>query len=710
MLARRGPLVQHRAPMRLSNYSGSIVTTAKSARSVADVAALEKVIRDQPANAPLLLRANGNSIHDQALTKRDVVLLDGLSHRVSVKLDDEVTLDAAGTTVPWTTVRVTAWTPWEVVVRAALRVAEHPENWNGSWDVNGTGGATGSNGNDVCVFDAAPGHRRFMPYVVPSSGRITVGGSLAADTMWRFSAMFGHQARGVVWVDLLAYGGQGAPRVPYRIRLFNSEAGIWEHRSLHAEASIETAASRAVNDEWFDAVIGGFGMLGPILEAKLLLLELSDTLESTDFPVNAFPDPTPPPPPSPGTPGPPRARDRVRPDLDDRSDIADPWEPTPEQRREIFGIDRDDDEGPARSQRGSIAPPFAWSTTGGPSYPHAGYGELGDVGGNLPQRAITWMWVTDEPRLVFDDLYEHHLRHAAKAPTAGIALPPIVDADTFARFGMFFPNRTNKLVTAVGSIAFAKPKGQVSEFPMWDRDYSRKRLALVLAALPGGAGLGEKAAYKAIFEGLIDQTANHVPGADPIPEFALFMEGHSAGVDGMLGLMPETIQQTWVLPIVEDPAAPDPREPPRKLLQDFLAEVHAISTKPYKLKIGSHPSDPIRIQVCDVKILPKGRSTLSSASSGPCVAVTLAVENGKAYGQFGWGSPVQQFIGLSQKFAGRGVKVHLTKNRYVAPADFATMYGAPTDPSSQLGKFKRVKDVLDRDGIYGTMFSEDVDL
>lgn len=666
--------------MPLKNYSDSLEAVPAAVHKISSEVALRALVESQPAGSPLLIRATGNSIHDQALTTHDVALLGGLPHEVVLTLDDVVKNGAGGAPIRWTTIRATAWTPWEVVMRCALRIDTPPQSWHGKWDL-GSGAPVDTGGADKCVWSAPAQGRHFAPYVVPSSGRITVGGSLSADTMWRFSTLFGHEARAVVWIDVLRYRTVNGTRKTFVQRLLNEAQDLWPHRALHAQAGVEFAGSKADNDRWFRAVNAGFGLLGPILAAKYMVLELSGLdqlafhpalpvfqnghLRAAGTPIGPNADPA--------DHAPEHAQRAVK------GELAAPPPPPPPP--------------PAPGPHADPVPP--WSP---PTYPHAADTELGHVGETLPDQALTWMWDIVDTDVVFDTLVTHHFQNAQSTHDDGMRIPRKVEPETATRFGLFFPNHKNELRTVVGSVAFGKPQAGAGHFKMWDRSYTRSNTPLVVAALPWLAAAGEEFAFLSIFTGPLHDTQNGLaPHANPIPEFAMFMEGHSVALDAMHTHMPKTVQQAWVLPIPNDPTDAAGMQAARTLFHDFLGVVRKISTDAWD-PLGMHR--PIRIQICDVKVLPRGHAVLSSASKSPVIAITMAIEDGKDYGKNGWGDPAQRYADLTHQFLARGVRVHLTKNRYVDKADLAAMYGA------QMTELRAIKQELDPEGLYGSAFSD----
>lgn len=133
----------------LESYSGSIAIRPDEQEAPASVAELLDVLANRELPRPITLRATGNSLHDQALGHGTVILLDRLPHEVVVRPDD-----AMPSGPPRATVEVTAWTPWEAVVRAALRIEQPPARWSsgddGHWDVGGHGGTVSPDARNVC--------------------------------------------------------------------------------------------------------------------------------------------------------------------------------------------------------------------------------------------------------------------------------------------------------------------------------------------------------------------------------------------------------------------------------------------------------------------------------------------------------------------------------------------------------------------------------
>src|ERR1043165_4752979 len=129
--------------IELESYTGRLRERAAEVRTPSSVAELcELVATHDPArHGALTLRGHGHSLDRQALGKGVVVSLEALPHRVCVAEDGWIAGGSAEDARPlrWTTVEVTAWTPWEAVTRASLRLAQ-PAAWlrtaDDSWVVD----------------------------------------------------------------------------------------------------------------------------------------------------------------------------------------------------------------------------------------------------------------------------------------------------------------------------------------------------------------------------------------------------------------------------------------------------------------------------------------------------------------------------------------------------------------------------------------------
>jgi hypothetical protein len=649
--------------IRLENYSGTLSQRAAALERPTTLDELcQLVAGHNPArHGPITLRAGGHSFHNQALGKGVVVSLQDLPHRILVTEDDHIMRGSGGdpATLRWTTVEVTGWTPWEAVLRASLRLAE-PAGWRrtagDTWVVDRYGPTPAAASGNHCAWrrdgitDAAP-TARFVHYVMVSSGRITPAGSLSGDGVWRFSSVLGRESDSVVWLDLLRADGS-------ILRLFNSRWGLWEHRAEHSGR--EAAPTQERNDSWFDAVVGGFGLVGCIVNIKYLLLELDGRLEPSAFVLS--------PPVQAGSADAPHS-----------TAPAGPRERYPRQDGEHRAAERRLET--LRAQRSGAAPeaPPAW-----PASPHAAEAELGKVGAEIPERVLTWMWDTDSAHVLFDTLQHHRRANAARETERGkITIPRRVSENTVGCFGLLFAN-SHAMEAIIGNVTYGAPPPGDSSFLLWDRHYgwTNAEWILRLRLLPWAAGIGEWIVYHHVFEACVD----HSPAQNYIPEFGFFMEGHEIALRS-LDRWPGTIQQMWSIPIDRD------GDRGRDLVARFLAEVRRMSRR------SRWSGRAVRVQVCDVKWLPPGRAVLSSAPHTDAVAVTVTVENTRGYRRWlGWGSPVAAFRWLSRKFVSDGVKVHLTKNVWARPVDLRRMYGAACR------EFLVIKQALDPRGVWGSDF------
>jgi hypothetical protein len=642
--------------IELRNYSGTLSQRATALHQPATLAELSQLIaRHDPArDGALTLRAGGHSFHDQALGKGVVIGLQRLPHRLIVT-EDELVI-SGDDEVRWTTAEVTAWTPWEAVLRAGLRL-DAPAAWNRTaadrWVVDRYEHDEPEAAGNHCSWrradagDASP-RARFSPYVMVSSGRITCGGSLSGDGVWRFSSVMGREADGVVWLDLLRADGS-------IVRLFNPRWPLWPSRADHPGHA--PAPDQADNDRWFNAVIGGFGLVGCVVAIKYLLLELDPKIDYRAFVLS--------PPVTTGAAAAAPARSRY-PKLAEH-----------EAAHQRLTAVREQHGAP-----GATAPsPPEW-----PDTPHAPEAELGKVGADIPERVLTWMWDTDRAEVLFDTLHQHRQAAIAREAERGpITIPRRVAEHTVGCFGLLFANSAS-FEAIIGNVAYgAQPPGD-SSFLLWDRHYgwTNAEWILRLGLLPWAAGIGEWAVYHHIFEACVD----HSPAHNPIAEFGFFMEGHELAIRA-LDDWPGTIQQLWTIPVGDDV------ERARDLVARFLAEVHRMSR-------GSRWfGRAVRVQVCDVKWLPAGHGVLSSAPGTEVFAVTVSVENTRGYRRWlGWSSPIAAYRRLTHKFAGEGVRVHLTKNVWASIDDLRVMYGAASRA------FLAIKRTLDPRGVWGSDFLE----
>jgi hypothetical protein len=656
--------------IELESYTGRLRERAAAVRAPSSVAELCELVaaHDPGRHGALTLRGNAHSLDRQALGKGVVLSLQGLPHRLCVTEDDWIAGPAPADARPlrWTTVEVTGWTPWEAVTRASLRLAQ-PAAWlrtpDDSWVVDryqplpaspagnhcawrrGAAGQAEPEAANDAANDASPA-ARFVPYVMVSSGRITTAGSLSGDGMWRFSSVLGRESDSVVWFDLLRADGS-------IVRVFNARWGLWDHRSGHPGR--EPAPSKQQNDQWFDAVIGGFGLLGCIVNIKYLLLELDEGLEHGAFQLS-----------------PPGAPQQASPRY-------------PRREREHRAFEQRLETLRARDAVTLPAPPPAPAAEapGWPRYPHAPETELGKTGAEIDARALTWMWATDSAEALFDTLQHHRRAQVAREAERGrIAIPRRVTEHTVACFGLLFPNSGQPMQGVIGNVAYGTPPAGADGFLLWDRHYGWKSAALILrwGLLPWAARIGEWFVYHHVFEACID----HSPTQNPIPEFGFFMEGHAIAQDQQTH-RPCGVQQAWSIPIGVD------GEEGRDLVARFLAAIHRMSHEWRWL------GNAVRVTVCDLKCLPPGRALLSSSPDRHAIVVTLTVENGRGYRRWlGWGSPARAYRRLTRRFVRDGVKVHLTKGVCARTADLRAMYGP------KFRQFLALKRTLDPRGVWGS--------
>jgi hypothetical protein len=656
--------------IELESYTGRLRERAAAVRAPSSVAELCELVaaHDPGRHGALTLRGNAHSLDRQALGKGVVLSLQGLPHRLCVTEDDWIAGPAPADARPlrWTTVEVTGWTPWEAVTRASLRLAQ-PAAWlrtpDDSWVVDryqplpaspagnhcawrrGAAGQAEPEAANDAANDASPA-ARFVPYVMVSSGRITTAGSLSGDGMWRFSSVLGRESDSVVWFDLLRADGS-------IVRVFNARWGLWDHRSGHPGR--EPAPSKQLNDQWFDAVIGGFGLLGCIVNIKYLLLELDEDLEHGAFQLS-----------------PPGAPQQASPRY-------------PRREREHRAFEQRLETLRARDAVTLPAPPPAPAAEapGWPRYPHAPETELGKTGAEIDARALTWMWATDSAEALFDTLQHHRRAQVAREAERGrIAIPRRVTEHTVACFGLLFPNSGQPMQGVIGNVAYGTPPAGADGFLLWDRHYGWKSAALILrwGLLPWAARIGEWFVYHHVFEACID----HSPTQNPIPEFGFFMEGHAIAQHEQAH-RPCGVQQAWSIPIGVD------GEEGRDLVARFLAAIHRMSHEWRWL------GNAVRVTVCDLKCLPPGRALLSSSPDRHAIVVTLTVENGRGYRRWlGWGSPARAYRRLTRRFVRDGVKVHLTKGVCARTADLRAMYGP------KFRQFLALKRTLDPRGVWGS--------
>lgn len=612
------------------SYSGTREAETTSTEKPESVEALAALLtKHARTGGTLLAVGSGHSLDTQGLTTGTTLDLTALPHEVLVDGAGTVVVRRSGEQVPWATCEVTAWTPWDAVVRATLGIDKAPTGWKGKW-LDGA-----SSGSDVCARRNA-GDKEYMPYVVPSSGRITIGGSLSADTIWRASNIFGKESHSVVWLDLLTFEPDGKrTRV---LRLYNPD---FKEASPARPAGVVSDAAN--NDLFFSAVIGGFGLVGVILRAKYLLLELSG--------------------------------------------VAPELVPVGGQHEEL---DAEDDT-PTEEPEG-INPLKTWSD---PPYPHTPLAEFGNGGGDRKHRALTAMWSTRDLEALFDSLTGHHYRVWPAVSSRQPLFDRATRSNTVTTFALFFPNLSTSRPKAVfGNVAYGRSHPKPKGFKIWSREYGYRNLPRVVRWLPAGAVIGEHGARIRLFEEVVSRTL-HGKGANRwsvnlLPEYALFMEGHAActyNESRQTDERTKTIQQAFAIPL--DDLARAKRD-----FVEVLAEMNRLS-RPHDTG-----RDAVHIQTCDIKMVPKGHALLSSSPDKASVVITMAVEKGAAYDGTWWGDAEKKLTALSatlHESSGKKIRVHLTKNLFVADSDLKSMYGP------QIAKFARVKKVLDKNGVFDSV-------
>jgi hypothetical protein len=639
-------------PDELASYSGAYRRTPRHILRPRSVDELIAAVRDHAIDArgKITVRANGNSLHNQALGGDTVLVLTELPHRIVVRANDDVPA-VAGSASPiaaWGTVEVSGWTPWDAIVRAGLREPA-PARWYGaggagSWTVDRPLGDEPPATGNHCFWRAPAGTPlpRLLPYCLVSSGWITAGGSLSADGVWRMSKALGREADSVVWLELLRSNGSV-------VRLFNARWGGWEQRARFGAAS--WAASRAENDAWFAAAVGGYGLVGIIVRIKYRLLELgAEAVDSSAFERAIGLEPR-------TTPAGAGARSLPEQLLGRISEVA------------------------AAVVRRLI--PVAW-----PAFPHSSADTIGSVGEELPVRVLTWL----RPARDLEDLWNVLTAPTTAASSSGTGpdLPRVADASTWAPFALIFTNHRSGLRAVLGHLAFGRAPASALPFPVWDRRYGWLNAALLgwTRAVPALARIGESLVYRNVFAQRFAAPAS----ANSLVEFGFFFEGHAIAQTG-LPVQLRSLQQSWVLPIERSPDGSTAAAQAR-----FLAFAGALLALAGRSRSSGRA---LRFQLCDVKYVPAGSSVLCSAGDTPALMITVTLENGRAYERRGWGlgDPQAELAELSAAFAPRGVKVHLTKSVHADRATLRASYG------DALREFERRRRQLDPRGLWGSDFA-----
>ena len=599
-------------------------------------------------HGPLTFRMSGNSLHDQSLTGETLVRLDLMPQRIRVTLDDLIA--ATPDPLRWHTVEVAGWTPWDAVHRATLRL-ERPRRWPGAWSTD-PDDSPRDRTHPTCSWTRAADTGleplpRLLTYIGVSSGRISCAGSLAADGVWRFSAIYGKESDSVVWVDLLRADGAV-------LRLFGPAGSFADRGRAPSETAVALgqpgpcfASDLAQNDRWFRSVANGFGLTGVILRIKYLLLELDPTLTAADFLLHS-----------------PASADVVDPPFNEKERC---YAHELEVEREAFGEDR----------------------VLIPDYPHSGIAtggdRLGEVGAGLEQQANTWLWPTEDFGEVFDLLTAHRRKMVEALSGQPLSLPRRTAKELVACFALNFTNRSTGVSAIIGNIGFGRPEVGAERFRLWDRGFGWTSTALALKTLPGSARVGERVVYSNYFSPAFGEQG---PRANPIPETIQFLGGHAVAL-GLFKQAPETTQQAFSVPVDATDVATS-----RALFVRFMHALNAMGRQP------KDSSRYIQVQVTDVKFVPSSASPLASTHGMDALMVTTTAENVGNYDlrDDGRRTPLAALEELAREFSSDGVRVHLTKNRYADQTTLRSQYGAA------VRAFAEVKSELDPSGVFDSSF------
>lgn len=633
-------------PLRLTNYGGTESHSVAAFHEPRSLAALTDLVRG--STGPLTLRCGGNAFHTQALGAT-IVMLSELEHEIIVRVDEPIDpLDG------WThhTLEVTGWTPWSCILAATLRT-ERPGNWTAEspWGVPSPTARREHAGDEdrrlsgKCHWEGELAGRdlRLHPYMVVTSGRVSPGGSVSADGTTRLSSTFGKEADAILWLDLLRSNGD-------TVRLVAPQWNLYSRFAARGDARY--ASDAATNDRWFGAVVGGQGLAGIIVRVKYLLLDLGETplagFTQADLPI------------TPGDAHRYRLPDLIR----DGLGCVDLGRRLEEIARPVLSVtDRD---------------------------------------ASLPHRVVTWMETTASHDELFNRLRAHYARTLSRSSSRP---PAKASRDTMPCFGIYYPNRVtvdddgareetryHGVLVALGYANNSdKALDHLEEFGPWRRDNIERNTELA-GALPTFARCVELFAFSHYFR----ECADNGPYANDLFDAAFVMEGHSRAI-GHHAERPmrhaRLMQQSWLLPF--EPARP---ESGRALLAEFMARLTELCAH---AEVGNvHP------QLCDIKVVGRSRSILGSTPDGPAFMVTITVESVMNYDAerarrgdgSHWGDPRQLFERLTQAFALRGVRIHLTKNLYASRGDLRRMYHAAAK------EFLAVKRQLDPDGRFGSAF------
>jgi hypothetical protein len=169
------------------------------------------------------------------------------------------------------------------------------------------------------------------------------------------------------------------------------------------------------------------------------------------------------------------------------------------------------------------------------------------------------------------------------------------------------------------------------------------------------------------------------------------LEGHAIAMSDVTRLA-KTMQVAWVVPItVEAGRCTKGRE-------ELLASIDEIRSLTHKRLLFKQNS--VRLQYCDIKLVPQGRAILSSSPAGVGVMVTATIESTLNYSWIfgGKNGPRTVLESLTNTFAARGLRLHLGKNVFIGQQQLKVMYG------DALHRFAKVKRELDPTQVWGSEF------
>lgn len=630
----------------LENYGGRLRATPHALLQPGSLDELRALVTEHAAtHRRITLRAGGNSLHDQALGTDTVLDLRALPHEIVVRPSDPLGEFLAGDApAPCATVEVSGWTTWDAILRACLRLAP-PAGWDGPagaglWDLTGQLAATQAARFNQCRWQtrADVALSPLLPYCVVSSGWISAAGSLSGDGVNRFSKALGREADSVLFLDLMRSDGTV-------VRLCQPASALWVRRASLGDHRF--ASTQAQNDQWFNAVVGGFGLCGVILAIRYRLLPLDRTASFQRFEALL--------------PGVVPAQARAGSAL-----------------RTISGL-------PAACVRALRDTCLALLPVAPPPAPHTPFFELGRLGEEVPASLLTWLRPQRSPSEVFQTL----VRDAPEG-TRG-HLPTRSDERVRSSFALILPNRRDAFAAIRGDLAIGRAPAGAERFTVWDRRFGWFTSALIgwLCIVPWLARLSEWIALRCALLPHLEKPVR----ADPIPEGIFFLEGHSLAQSGFRTGR-EPIQQSWLFPITTPPRADAPTA--EQLFSDFVTELLAIGQRSWS------DGKVVRFQLMDAKYVPAGHALLCSCRDAPAIMLTVTLENGHAYraGSKRLGQPEEELARLSERYARRGVRVHLTKNLFVDRRVLDEHY------REQIAAFARVRAELDPARVWASDFGD----